>query len=77
MPSEPYTLAEIAERDMFECQRCHDPVDMLLSGLDTWGPTIDHRIPVSRGGPDTRANVQLMHRRCNLIKGDSMADQDP
>lgn len=69
LPAEKYTLAEIAERDGRVCQLCDDPVDMLLSGLDTWGPTIDHVIPISKGGPDTRENVQLAHRRCNEIKG--------
>jgi 5-methylcytosine-specific restriction endonuclease McrA len=70
--SEPYTLAGIAERDGYMCQwpPCGLPVDMMLSGLETWGPTVDHVIPVSKGGPDTPGNVQLMHRRCNIRKSD-------
>jgi 5-methylcytosine-specific restriction endonuclease McrA len=74
LPSEPYTLAEIATRDDHECQLCHRPVDMTLSGLDDWGPTIDHVIPIIRGGPDTRDNVQLAHRTCNVAKGSKVFD---
>lgn len=77
LPFEPYTLAEIAARDHEHCCLCGDPVDMTLSGLETWGPTIDHVTPISNGGPDTRRNVQLAHRRCNLIKGNSMPDVVP
>lgn len=63
-----YTLAEIAERDSYLCSCCSKPVDMTLSGLDTWGPTIDHIKPVSKGGLDTRDNVALAHRTCNTKK---------
>jgi len=36
------------------------------------GPTIDHVIPIVHGGPDTKANVQLAHRKCNTDKGASL-----
>jgi 5-methylcytosine-specific restriction endonuclease McrA len=67
--SEPYTLAEIAERDGFRCALCGDavPMDAKVPGL--LAPTIDHIVPVSRGGDDTRANVQLAHFSCNSAKG--------
>lgn len=32
-------------------------------------PTIDHVVPVSEGGDDTRTNVQLACFRCNSAKG--------
>jgi 5-methylcytosine-specific restriction endonuclease McrA len=35
-------------------------------------PSLDHIIPRSKGGPDTWANVQAVHRRCNLEKADTM-----
>lgn len=68
--SERYTTAEIAERDKFVCGICREPVDMALSGLNPWGPTIDHVYPLIRGGSDTLDNVQLAHRTCNLRKHD-------
>lgn len=39
----------------------------------TWmplAPTVDHIIPLARGGPHTWANVQLAHNRCNTLKSD-------
>ncbi|MEU4133646.1 HNH endonuclease [Streptomyces wuyuanensis] len=67
--SEPYTLAEIAERDGFRCQLCGDPVPMDVKVPEALAPTIDHIVAVLRGGDDTRANVQLAHFRCNSVKG--------
>jgi hypothetical protein len=66
---EPYTLAEIAERDGHRCHLCHGLVDMKLTGAHRRGPTIDHLIPVTDSGPDTRVNVRLAHRSCNCARG--------
>lgn len=71
--AEKYTLAEIALRDAGRCQLCHGLVDMELKHPDPWSPTIDHVLPLSRGGDDTRANVWLAHRLCNLRKGNQVA----
>lgn len=67
--SEPYMLAEIAERDRLRCQLCRRKVDMTLKAPHPMSPSIDHLVPLSEGGDDTRANVQLAHRRCNTSKG--------
>lgn len=32
--------------------------------------TLDHIIPLSKGGPHTRINTQAVHGRCNQIKSD-------
>ena len=31
--------------------------------------TLDHIVPKSKGGSDRRDNLQLVHARCNKIKG--------
>lgn len=67
--AEPYTLAEIAERDSFTCGICRQVVDMGLPGDDRWGPTIDHVKPIAAGGNDMKDNVQLAHWICNVRKG--------
>lgn len=67
--SEPYTLAQIAERDRYRCQLCGKRVPMAVKVPDRQAPTIDHIVPVSEGGDDTRANVQLAHFGCNSSKG--------
>ncbi len=66
----PYTLGEVAERDGFCCQLCDREVDVSLSGMERWGPTIDHVIPLIVSKDDRRVNVQLAHRFCNLSKRD-------
>lgn len=67
--SEPYTLAEIAARDRSRCALCGGRVAMQQVVPHPKAPTIDHVVPVSEGGDDTRANVQLAHFRCNSVKG--------
>lgn len=38
-------------------------------------PTIEHVIPVSKGGTDTWDNVRLAHMICNSIKGNKFEEQ--
>jgi 5-methylcytosine-specific restriction endonuclease McrA len=51
---------EVWQRDGGRCVRCQ-ATDYL---------EFDHIIPHSRGGASTVANVQLLCRRCNLLKKD-------
>ncbi|WP_363319959.1 HNH endonuclease [Nocardiopsis exhalans] len=67
--SEPYKLTEIAERDRGLCQLCGEGVAMNLAVPHPKAPTVDHIIPLSQGGDDLRANVQLAHFLCNSRKG--------
>lgn len=34
--------------------------------------TIDHKIPISKGGDNTLENKQIAHGKCNSFKGDRM-----
>lgn len=53
------------------CHRCGQPVLRALPGTHPLGPTVDHLIPRSKGGPKyDRSNLRLAHRRCNLTAGD-------
>lgn len=36
---------------------------------------VDHIIPLSRGGKDILANLQLTHARCNMDKGDMLFEE--
>jgi 5-methylcytosine-specific restriction endonuclease McrA len=54
--------AAIWERDAGCCQICHTPVAAREVHFD-------HRIPLSKGGAHTMANVRVTHARCNLRKG--------
>lgn len=58
------------------CGICGKPVDKSLSGLDPMGPTVDHIIPVARGGhPADLDNLQLAHRSCNRMKSDKLQEE--
>lgn len=55
------------------CGICGLPVDMSLKSPDPMSKTIDHIIPVSKGGhPYDLSNLQLAHRCCNRQKGDKL-----
>lgn len=38
-------------------------------------PTRDHKIPLSRGGPDCVENIQMICRRCNEEKGSLLPEE--
>lgn len=68
-----YTRSEIAERDGYVCWLCGEPVDMSLKYPHPRSASIDHFIPLSLGGDDTRANVYLAHLGENLARGNRWA----
>ena len=55
------------------CAICGQPVDKTLRYPDPMAPTVDHIIPVSKGGhPSAMDNLQLAHSCCNRAKSDNM-----
>ena len=62
------------------CQLCGEPVDWsdisqredgtMIAG-DSY-PSMDHVIPLAKGGLTEWSNVILAHRRCNYLKNDTM-----
>ena len=38
--------------------------------FDSESVHVDHKVPKSKGGGDDLSNLQAVHVRCNLIKGD-------
>lgn len=64
-------VAFLMERDKGICQLCHEPIeDRLFGKRDPGMPSIDHVIPLARGGSHALDNLQLAHLQCNLSKGD-------
>jgi 5-methylcytosine-specific restriction endonuclease McrA len=55
------TYEEIRERDEGVCSICRESVPRSEESLD-------HVVPVSKGGAHTRANIKLAHRHCNCRK---------
>lgn len=51
------------------CAICGRPVDFDRKFPDPWSPTLDHIIPIVKGGdPADINNLQLAHLQCNRIK---------
>ena len=77
------TLAKLYERDGGRCRVCgivcdwHDinvKEDGVMIAGETY-PSVDHVLPVAKGGKHEWSNVQLLCRHCNSIKGDRQSPQ--
>ena len=69
------TVQDIAERDGRRCCICGQKIDLSRSGSDRLGPTIEHLLPISKGGTNHPANLGLAHRVCNVSRGNRGAAQ--
>ena len=64
---------DIYERDIWLCGLCVTPVDPDCAWPDPMSPSLDHILPLSKGGTHTYENVQLAHLTCNVSKGNRIA----
>lgn len=76
------SLASLYERDKGTCHICGLACDYndyeIVDGVKKIGnlyPTIDHVIPLSRGGLHEWENVKLAHRICNSIKSADVREE--
>jgi 5-methylcytosine-specific restriction endonuclease McrA len=67
------TFWKIAERDNLTCQLCGELVLMTETAPHPQSPSLDHIVPLSRGGSHSEENVQLAHFICNSRKGNGTA----
>lgn len=59
------------------CGICGKPVDFSLKYPHPMSPTIDHIIPINKGGhPSDIDNLQLAHFCCNRAKSDKIYETD-
>ena len=68
------TLEKLFRRDRGVCYLCGggcDWTDMVEGNAGENYPSIDHVIPVAKGGTHTWDNIKLAHRKCNTAKRDS------
>jgi len=61
-------LGELWDRDTGTCGICSIAVNPDLAWPDKMSKTLDHIIPLSRGGEHSWANAQLAHAVCNSRK---------
>jgi HNH endonuclease len=59
-------------RDNYTCQLCHEPIDMTVDPQSNFAPSLDHIIPLARGGAHHMDNLQTAHRLCNSYKCDAL-----
>ena len=71
---EPFFPSEVYERDGWICQLCDLPIDREAVKPHPLSPSIDHIIPIARGGEHSLRNVQAAHLGCNVRKGASLPD---
>lgn len=66
----------VFNRDNWTCGICSQPVDNILKFPHPMSASIDHIIPMSRGGGHTYTNTQCSHLICNVKKSDLMETQN-
>ncbi len=58
------------------CGICGKPVDKTLKSPHPMSATVDHIIPVTKGGhPSDLSNLQLAHRSCNREKSNKLVKE--
>ena len=70
--AERVVAAEVFDRDGWLCGICGGEVDSGLEWPDSGSASLDHVVPLSKGGAHTYENTQLAHLFCNVSKGDSL-----
>jgi 5-methylcytosine-specific restriction endonuclease McrA len=54
------------------CAICNKPIDLTLKRTSSRGLTVDHWIPLSKGGSDDMSNLRPAHWSCNRKKSDKL-----
>lgn len=61
-------LPNLLARDKFKCGICAKAISVKHRYPHPLSPSIDHIIPLSKGGSHTWVNVQASHHECNQLK---------
>ena len=72
--TEAYDRDSIFKRDNGVCYLCFSEIDRELRHPHPYSFSIDHILPISKGGGDTPSNVKSAHLRCNMVKHDTVID---
>lgn len=67
-----FSRLAVFKRDAWVCKICGQPVVKDVPHMHPLEATIDHIIPLSKGGEHSWDNVQCTHRRCNRLKGNML-----
>ena len=73
------TLKKLIKRDGLRCAICGGMCDLNDHSWSEYSgplyPSVDHIIPMAKGGGHTWNNVQIAHLICNSYKGDNVQDE--
>lgn len=72
---EPVGFATVTKRDAGVCHICGEPTLTGARVPHPLAPTLDHVVPLSKGGDHTLANVKLAHFKCNCAKSDRLMEE--
>lgn len=64
-------------RDGDQCCICGSLIDFELTYPDRASPTLEHVVPLSRGGSHTQENTGMAHWLCNVLKNDRLMSEIP
>lgn len=65
-------LRDCKEEGYINCSICGLPINLSLQYPHPWSLTIDHVIPIAKGGITNDGNLQPAHFRCNRSKGEKL-----
>lgn len=69
---EQINYTEVYDAHGWICHLCGEEISRYAKCDDHMRVTLDHIIPLSKGGEHVRSNVAPAHYRCNMAKGDSL-----
>jgi 5-methylcytosine-specific restriction endonuclease McrA len=69
---EDYSRLGVAKEAHWKCGLCGYPISRDAAWPHPDSLSIDHIIPLARGGHDVKSNVRAAHLRCNLRKNDRL-----
>lgn len=66
---EPVDRRKVFDRDNWCCGICKNKIDPRLKHPDPKSASLDHIVPISKGGQHSYVNTQATHLDCNVGKG--------
>lgn len=72
---ESVSRAKVMARDKWICHLCQDKIPKAAKHPHALSATLDHIVPLARGGLHSYANIKAAHLSCNVRKGASIVGQ--
>lgn len=69
-------VERLGAEDGWSCWLCDSSIDPALYWPDPRAGSVDHVVPVTRGGTDERSNLRLAHLHCNTARRDKPGPSD-